>query len=252
FEEPDPSSYREAMSKWSAAEHAAYTAARTFLKENPPRCSTTPLTQEERELIEEQGVAAWKFEDMQEAAARTTTPLLLQTNMPIPHDRHICYFEVKLAEKPATTEVGIGIATRPYPDWRMPGFHKVSAGYLANEGLLHVNNPFEGRQYGGAFFEGDVVGICINTRVGGVLFTRNGVQQEAASTGMAFDLYPVVAANGPCTLEVNFGQSGFVFLEANIHRWGFAAVVESAAQAPPAYGSERGSILLETAPSQRS
>jgi hypothetical protein len=69
---------------------------------------------------------------------------------------------------------------------------------------------------------------------------------------MTFDLYPTVAANGPCTLEVNFGQSGFVFLEANINQWGFASVMETAAQAPPAYGSERGSILLETAPSQRS
>ncbi|KAI9591483.1 hypothetical protein BDF19DRAFT_454790 [Syncephalis fuscata] len=257
--------YQAVVSNWTSTEQASYAAARSLLKEHPPECIHRPLTEEEKETITEQGVAAWKVraedtmplgiyvhqgteisfnwqltpqtpEEVELPAVKTTTPLLLQTNLPIPRNREIFYFEVKLAEKPADTEVGIGLATHPYPNWRMPGFHEISVGYLANTGQLHVNNSFEGRDYGGTFFEGDVIGVCVNTHSGGVLFTRNGVQQEAASTGMTFDLYPVVAANGPC----------------NIHHWGFAPVLESTAQAPPAYGSERGSVLLEMAPSQRS
>jgi hypothetical protein len=45
-------------------------------------------------------------------------------------------------------------------------------------------------------------------------------------------------------LHVNLGQAGFVFIEANVKKWGLAPSVGTLAP-PPAYGSERGSILLE-------
>jgi FtsZ-interacting cell division protein ZipA len=164
FDEPNPVNYAEKMSSWTETQLSAYTAARTFLKENPPQCNKRDITPEERELIDEQGVAAWRFivpqpseascrvraedtmplsayvhqgtdisfnwqsppmnteeEGGDDSSTELTTPLLLQTNMPIPQHRSICYFEVKLAEKPTSTEIGIGVTTRPYPDWRMPG-----------------------------------------------------------------------------------------------------------------------------------
>ena len=43
---------------------------------------------------------------------------------------------------------------------------------------------------------------------------------------------------------MNFGQSGFVFIEANVKKWGLAPMTGSLAPPPP-YGSEQGSILLE-------
>lgn len=46
-------------------------------------------------------------------------------------------------------------------------------------------------------------------------------------------------------MHVNFGQSGFVFIEANVKKWGLAPMTGSLAPPPP-YGSEQGSILLET------
>lgn len=58
------------------------------------------------------------------------------------------------------------------------------------------------------------------------------------------NLFPAVGANGPCTVHVNFGQSGFVFIEANVKKWGLAPMTGSLAPPPP-YGSEQGSILLE-------
>ena len=59
------------------------------------------------------------------------------------------------------------------------------------------------------------------------------------------NFFPTVGANGPCTVHVNFGQSGFVFIEANVKKWGLAPMTGSLAPPPP-YGSEQGSILLET------
>lgn len=47
-------------------------------------------------------------------------------------------------------------------------------------------------------------------------------------------------------MHVNFGQAGFVFIEANVKKWGLGPMLGTLAP-PPAYGSERGSILLEAA-----
>lgn len=46
-------------------------------------------------------------------------------------------------------------------------------------------------------------------------------------------------------MHVNFGQMGFVFIEANVKKWGLAPMTGSLAPPPP-YGSEQGSILLES------
>lgn len=58
-----------------------------------------------------------------------------------------------------------------------------------------------------------------------------------------YNLFPTVGADGPCSVHVNFGQSGFVFIEANVKKWGLAPSSGTLAPPPP-YGSERGSILL--------
>lgn len=58
------------------------------------------------------------------------------------------------------------------------------------------------------------------------------------------NFFPTVGATGPCNVHVNFGQMGFVFIEANVKKWGLAPMTGSLAPPPP-YGSEQGSILLE-------
>lgn len=83
-------------------------------------------------------------------------------------------------------------------------------------------------------------------RTGTVFFTRNGKKLDDVAHGLKTqNFFPTVGANGPCTVHVNFGQSGFVFIEANVKKWGLAPMTGSLAPPPP-YGSEQGSILLET------
>ena len=90
-----------------------------------------------------------------------------------------------------------------------------------------------------------MIGVGYRPRTGTVFFTRNGKKLDDVTHGLkSQNFFPTVGANGPCTVHVNFGQSGFVFIEANVKKWGLAPMTGSLAPPPP-YGSEQGSILLE-------
>ena len=90
-----------------------------------------------------------------------------------------------------------------------------------------------------------MIGVGYRPRTGTIFFTRNGKKLDDVAHGLKTqNFFPTVGANGPCTIHVNFGQSGFVFIEANVKKWGLAPMTGSLAPPPP-YGSEQGSILLE-------
>ena len=125
------------------------------------------------------------------------------------------------------------------------GFHKYSAAYLSN-GTRRFNQPFRPTPYGPQYVQGDVIGVGYRPRSGTIFFTRNGKRLEDVAHGMkAQNFFPSIGANGPAMVHVNFGQAGFVFIEANVKKWGLAPMNGSLAPPPP-YGSEQGSILLET------
>jgi hypothetical protein len=127
---------------------------------------------------------------------------------------------------------------------RDTGWHKYSVAYTST-GHRRYNQPFNGPTYGPQIVQGDVVGVGYRPRTGTIFFTRNGKKLDDVAHGLkSQNLFPAVGANGPCTVHVNFGQSGFVFIEANVKKWGLAPMTGSLAPPPP-YGSEQGSILLE-------
>lgn len=124
------------------------------------------------------------------------------------------------------------------------GWHKSSIAYTSN-GQRRYNQPFTPTSYGPDYVQGDVIGVGYRPRTGSVFFTRNGKKLDDVAHGLKTqNFFPTVGANGPCTVHVNFGQSGFVFIEANVKKWGLAPMTGSLAPPPP-YGSEQGSILLE-------
>lgn len=45
----------------------------------------------------------------------------VQSNLPVPKLNDVYYFECKMYEKAPTTNVSVGLATKPYPSFRMPG-----------------------------------------------------------------------------------------------------------------------------------
>lgn len=204
--------------------------------------------------IQEKGVSAWEFEPELEIAncfveARTEIEFFdsecsVQSNLPIPKQNEVYYWEAKIYDKPENSLISIGLTTKPYPLFRLPGYHRCSLAYTSS-GYRRYNQPFTPVAYGPAYVQGDIVGVGYRPRTGTVFFTRNGKKLDDVAHGLkAQNFFPTVGATGPCNIHVNFGQMGFVFLEANVKKWGLAPMTGSLAPPPP-YGSEQGSILLE-------
>ncbi|KAK3837838.1 MAG: concanavalin A-like lectin/glucanase domain-containing protein, partial [Linnemannia elongata] len=234
---------------------------------NPPNSVPTDISLSQYLSIQEKGVSAWEFEPSYDHQLyvhdRTELSFFdrvasVQTNLPLPKQQEVYYWEVKMFEKSPRTTIAIGVATKPYPSTRLPGteryfesivlcWNRHSAGYFSNNGQKYCNSLWSGVPFGPTYFEGDVVGCGYRPRNGTIFFTRNGKRIDDAYTGYGrTNLFPTVGATGPCVLHINFGQSGFVFVEANVKKWGLAPASGSLAP-PPAYGSELGSILLEAA-----
>lgn len=231
----------------------------------PPNSLPTDITLSQFLSIQEKGVAAWSFEPDLEAMhsllvhARTEITFLpdpssassVQSNLPLPKLNEVYYWEVKMFDLPTTTNVAVGLATKPYPSFRLPGHARFSIAYHSN-GDKSYNYPFTSTTFNSILKEGDVLGIGYRPRSGTVFYTRNGRKMDDAFTGlMNYNLFPTVGADGPCSVHVNLGQAGFVFIEANVKKWGLAPSVGTLAP-PPAYGSERGSILLAAGDSRPS
>ncbi|GES77688.1 endosomal SPRY domain protein, putative [Rhizophagus clarus] len=206
----DPEIARAEASLVETLDEAArqnYERARIFQEAYPPDSVPTDITLSQFLSIQEKGVSAWEFEpDLQHTncfvECRTEIAFYdaeccVQTNLPLPKQQEVYYWEAKMYDKPPNTTVAVGLATKPYPLFRLPGWNRQSVAYFSDNGFKYYNSPFN------------------------------------------------VGANGPCCVHVNFGQLGFVFIEANVKKWGLAPSMGTLAP-PPAYGSERGSLLLES------
>lgn len=244
----------EALEEMDDLQRTEYLRAKAFIQANPPDSLPTDISLSQYLAIQEKGVSAWEFEPELEIAncfveGRTEIEFFdsecsVLSNLPLPKQNEVYYWESKIYDKPESTSISIGVATKPYPLFRLPGWHKYSVAYTSS-GHRRYNQPFHGPLYGPQFVQGDVIGVGYRPRTGTIFFTRNGKKLEDVAHGLkSQNLFPAVGANGPCTVHVNFGQSGFVFIEANVKKWGLAPMTGSLAPPPP-YGSEQGSILLE-------
>ncbi|KZF19739.1 SPRY-domain-containing protein [Xylona heveae TC161] len=251
----------EALESMDDLQRSEYLRAKAFIQANPPDSMQTDISLSQFLAIQEKGVSAWEFEPELEIAncfveGRTEVEFFdsecsVQSNLPVPKQNEVYYWEAKIYDKPESTMISVGMTTKPYPLFRLPGefetkgWHKYSVAYLST-GHRRYNQPFAPTNYGPQYVQGDVIGVGYRPRSGTVFFTRNGKRLEEVAHGLKTqNLFPTIGANGPCTVHVNFGQMGFVFIEANVKKWGLAPMTGSLAPPPP-YGSEQGSILLES------
>ncbi|EOD51721.1 Protein SSH4 [Neofusicoccum parvum] len=236
----------EALEMMDDLQRTEYLRAKAFIQANPPESVQTDISLSQFLAIQEKGVSAWEFEPELEIAncfveGRTEIEFFdsecsVQSNLPIPKQNEVYYWEAKVYEKPENTTISIGLTTKPYPLFRLPGFHKTSIAYTS-PGSRRFNQPFSANPYGPSYVQGDVIGVGYRPRTGTVFFTRNGKKLEDVAHGLkAQNFFPTVGANGPCQVHVNFGQMGFVFIEANVKKWGLAPMTGSLAPPPP-YGS---------------
>lgn len=245
----------DALETMDDLQRTEYLRAKAFVAANPPESVQTDISLSQYLAIQEKGVSAWEFEPELEIAncfveARTEIEFFdsectVMCNLPVPKQNEVYYWEAKIFDKPENTLISIGMATKPYPLFRLPGFHKFSVAYLSS-GFRRHNQPFNPTPYGPQYVQGDVVGVGYRPRTGTIFYTRNGKRLDDVAHGLkTHNFFPAVGANGPAVVHVNLGQAGFVFVEANVKKWGLAPMTGSLAPPPP-YGSEQGSILLET------
>lgn len=78
-------------------------------------------------------MSAWEFEPELEIAncfveARTEIEFFdsectVMSNLPVPKQNEVYYWEAKVYDKPENTLISIGMATKPYPLFRLPGWY---------------------------------------------------------------------------------------------------------------------------------
>ena len=80
------------------------------------------------------------------------------------------YFEIKVIKiENDHSGIAIGFAAKPYPPWRLPGWHRASIGVHGDDGRRFVNDSWGGRDFVGAFRAGESIGV--------------GMKFEAAESG---------------------------------------------------------------------
>ncbi|QLL30448.1 hypothetical protein HG536_0A02650 [Torulaspora globosa] len=235
-----------------------------------------------RQFINEEGAYAWEFQpdsnlpnDTVIVENKTEVTFLnynyeasVMTNLPIPRINRVYYCEFKIFElrgNSGTTSSGshhleddetisFGLSTCPYPYFRLPGKHHHSIAYDSN-GSRRFNDSFALDPALRTLFprleKGDVVGIGYRSNSGTVFFTRNGKKLKEDSVGGHIKgwkfkyLYPIIGANVPCKIHVNFGTYGFVYIEANVKKWGYAKT-SGMKLPPPSYEEYGQDTLLES------
>lgn len=152
------------------------------------------------------------------------------------------YFEVKVFEYTNGQEnpnghFAIGLVTKPYPStFRLPGYNSFSIAYEST-GNLKINKPFptplqqhQGEQsiYNAQVLpplqQSDVVGFGYSVLSGTIFITRNGRKMMDIMQGCFVDLYPAVGCfSTNAKFQANLGQLGFVWVEANVRKYGFVS-----------------------------
>ncbi|ORY95481.1 concanavalin A-like lectin/glucanase domain-containing protein [Syncephalastrum racemosum] len=157
-------------------------------------------------------VQLWPNHPMQadmDLTVQATHPFLAQYGG---REARLHYFEVTLVTTHPNSVIAVGLTTRPYPLFRMPGWNRYSVGYHSDDGCKFLEDATGGQDYGPSFKQGDTVGCGYEPVEGNVFFTLNGYRIGYAYTGLQPRHYfASVGADGPATLDVNFGARPFLY-----------------------------------------
>ncbi|KAI8333917.1 concanavalin A-like lectin/glucanase domain-containing protein [Chlamydoabsidia padenii] len=197
----------------------------------------------------------WHFEILAPALVENTTtllfpdqpvPLSLMANQTLPMSKPIIYWEATMVE--LTRYAALGLSTKAYPSWRLPGWHTYSIAYHSYDGCVYVSNSRAAHAYGPGFKQDDVIGVGYLTQSKTVFFTKNGRNLGRAITGFKFPVYPCIGAIGKCKITVNFGQQAFRYDSANVWQAGLIRD-DNLPSPPPIYGGHIRDTLVFDQPS---
>ena len=130
---------------------------------------------------------------------------------------------------PLLTWFTIGTTCLPYPDWRFPGWNRLSVGLHLDDLRKFYEDPDGGRDYETQGLlkkvsPGDSIGLGYDFASSSVFFTYNGVRLPNAFSGLyiprdKYDVYAAIGVDGANEFEVNFGTDVFRWKEGNDWTW---------------------------------
>jgi hypothetical protein len=151
-------------------------------------------------------------------------------------DSHHSRFLSHLVHGDEECGVALGFVAPPYPPFRLPGWQRGSIGVHSDDGRRYVGNTDGGVDFTEPFRIGETVGIGLSFAVGefvkggtkvevDVLFTRDGRkaggwnlfrESDAEDENLMGlmgdnDLFPALGVFGPVEVEVNFGESSWMY-----------------------------------------
>ncbi|KAF9222967.1 hypothetical protein BS17DRAFT_782886 [Gyrodon lividus] len=140
------------------------------------------------------------------------------------------YYELTIQKMKGV--IAIGTTCRPYPHYRLPGWHRLSAALHLDDMRKFYENSDGGQDSGfwGAIggrspAVGDIIGCGYEFAAGGTMFfTFNGERLvpdafKGLYLGDVRDVYAAIGIDGETTFTVNFGGDFFKWPLANEWRW---------------------------------
>ncbi|CAG8609365.1 18040_t:CDS:2 [Acaulospora morrowiae] len=140
------------------------------------------------------------------------------------------YYEITILSNPRKrgSTIAIGLATKPYPPFRLPGWHKESVGWHSDDGRKFYNESYGGRTYSEIWGDvGDVIGCGYYPKTGIVFFTKNGQRMGNAFSGLRHIWFPTVGADNDSKIEFNFGGSEKEFRYREARKTSVAGPIKS-------------------------
>jgi hypothetical protein len=124
------------------------------------------------------------------------------------------YFEVKINKLERDAVLAIGLCARPYPTFRMPGWHRMSVAIHSDDGNKFFNNSYGGVKYAPAFKAGDVIGIGYIKSTGALYLTVNGTKlpnaYDRVFLGLNFPVFFSLGFRGQIEVDVKFPETNAV------------------------------------------
>ncbi|KAK7437360.1 hypothetical protein VKT23_018605 [Stygiomarasmius scandens] len=138
------------------------------------------------------------------------------------------YYEVVIKKMhPPKSFLAIGTACRPYPNYRLPGWNRHSAGLHLDDLRKFFEDPDGGRDYKVPFDRvrnGDIIGCGYIFASGTLFYTWNGLRLPDAFSGIhlprhSTDVFAAIGVEGETEFDVNFGGDLFKWQEGNEWQW---------------------------------
>ncbi|KXN83987.1 Protein ssh4 [Leucoagaricus sp. SymC.cos] len=135
------------------------------------------------------------------------------------------YYEIQIHRMKKC--IAVGTACRPYPEYRLPGWNRQSAGLHLDDMRKFFEDPDGGRDYTSdrtRINPGDTIGCGYEFTTGSLFYTHNGCRLPEAFNGLYlprqnFDVFAAVGVEGECDFDVNFGGDYFKWKDGNEWAW---------------------------------